>query len=99
MEYYDNLDSISKHQPFYAVESRYVLSGENTKALQNKYDNTFQKIDNSIKLFERRPELLRGNKGDPGNKGPEGSDGDKGIKGRKGSTGSKGKEDQIMINE
>ena len=44
-----------------------------------------------MRVYERQPQLLRGNKGTPGNKGREGSSGEKGSKGRKGSTGSKGK--------
>ena len=76
---------------WYDVASQIVLSGKHAEALQKQYDNIFDKIEDSMRVYERQPQLLRGNKGIPGNKGPEGSSGEKGSKGRKGSTGSKGK--------
>ena len=75
----------------YDVASQIVLSGKHAEALQKQYDNIFDKIEDSMRVYERQPQLLRGNKGTPGNKGREGSSGEKGSKGRKGSTGSKGK--------
>ena len=74
----------------YDLASQIVLSGKHIEALQKQYDNTFDKIEDVMRLYERKPQLLRGNKGTPGNKGREGSSGEKGSKGRKGSTGSKG---------
>merc|ERR1711962_1530621 len=86
--------SISTFYTLHTNASQIVLSGKHIEALQKQYDNIFDKIEDVMRLYERKPQLLRGHKGTPGNKGREGSSGEKGRKGRKGSTGSKGDQGQ-----
>ena len=74
----------------YDLDSQYVLSGQHTVHLKEKYDDVYQNIASHVSRLEKHPILLQGPKGNPGHKGQAGDGGEKGMKGNKGYKGPSG---------
>ena len=74
----------------YNLDSQYVLSGQHTVHLKEKYDDVYQNIASHVSRLEKHPILLQGPKGNPGHKGQAGDGGEKGMKGNKGYKGPSG---------